>query len=224
MVASEGLPPSAIIRKGPTSWRRPSISKRGDLAQKVAERLPASCRCCSTVARRREDTGSRPPPANPRTSYRRRCAGRLDHRPPAGSRASARPGDRQPAVAAPHRPGHRRHAQRFRRPRGTTNASRAARLAGRRIDSRRLAAQADPQADHAQRRLPREPRLRRAPRRGRPRQQAVLAHRARGCEAEAIRDALLAASGTLDETMFGSGTLDECSAAGAFISPSSAAN
>ena len=83
--------------------------------------------------------------ASPATEAFRRVVDRPDRRqdrPPGGPGALARrpgqpadgPRDRQPALAAPLRPGDRRHAQRLRRPGRGAVASRAARLAGRRAD------------------------------------------------------------------------------------------
>ena len=79
----------------------------------------------------------------------------------------------------------------------------------------RLAAQADPQADHDQRRLHAgRPTSTRRSAADRPATTRCSGGRPpRRLEAEAIRDAMLAVSGTLDPTMFGPGTLDEAHAA-----------
>ena len=63
-------------------------------------------------------------------------------------------GHGQPPLAVPFRPGDRAHAQRLRQARRGRHAPRAARLAGRRADRRRLAAQADAPPDRALERLP----------------------------------------------------------------------
>ena len=65
-----------------------------------------------------------------------RGAGELDHRHRTRGRAPAGPRDRQSPLAASLRPRHRRHAERLRRAGRAADASRAARLAGRRADSR----------------------------------------------------------------------------------------
>ena len=78
-------------------------------------------------------------------------------RPPLGAgpvahaaRSSAdRAGDGQSPVAVSFRPGHRRHAERFRRDGRQPIASGTARLAGRRIRRQRLASEADASADGA---------------------------------------------------------------------------
>ena len=80
-------------------------------------------------------------------------AGQLDHRRRRGCRAPAGAGHCQPALAAPPGAGHCEHAQRFWRLRRAPHPSATARLSGRRLDRRRLAAQAVAQADHDQRRL-----------------------------------------------------------------------
>ncbi len=181
MVTTEGLPPIRNHSQGADFLEKTYYLKRGDLAQKVAEAPPGFLQVLSTSPDG-EKHWQQTPPANWRTSYRRRSlAGWItDPQQGAGHLLARVIVNRlwqhhigRGIVATPSDFGARR----------TAYASGAARLAGRRIDSRRLAAQTDPQADHAERRLPRKPRLRRAPRRGRPRQQALLAppaHPARG--------------------------------------------
>ena len=63
--------------------------------------------------------------------------------------SAAGAGDGQPGLALPFRPGHRRHAQRFRLQRRPSLAPGAARLAGLAVHGRRLAAQAAAPADPA---------------------------------------------------------------------------
>ena len=62
--------------------------------------------------------------------------------------------DRQPRLAVPLRPRHRRYAQRFRPDGGAADAPRAARLAGGGVPRRRTVAQAAAPADRHQRHLP----------------------------------------------------------------------
>ena len=106
---------------------------------------------------------------------------------------------------------------------GAAHASRIARLAGRRVDSRRLAAQADPQADHdfaprtgshPTRNAEFEPdgphsALRALNARSIPKTPSSGGRTSARLEAESIRDSMLAVSGTLDRTLYGPGTLDE---------------
>ena len=77
----------------------------------------------------------------------------LDDRRRAWRRQSARARHRQSPLAASHGPGHRGHAERFRPSGGAAHASGTARLPRPGADQERLEAQADPQADHDQRRL-----------------------------------------------------------------------
>ncbi len=101
----------------------------------------------------------------PRPSLRRRRTAQFAHqRPPPGvcpladparrcGRRTRVPGLRESRLAVPVWPGHRRHQRKpgpFRRP---AHASRAARLAGRRVSIRRLAGQAAGQVDHDLERL-----------------------------------------------------------------------
>ena len=81
-------------------------------------------------------------------------AGGVDYRPEVRRRRAGGAGDREPAVAAPHGPGHRGDPQRLRHARHATRPSRAARLPGFRINHQRLAFEGNSQAYSAQRRLP----------------------------------------------------------------------
>ena len=174
MVTSEGLPAVRLHTQGADFFEKTYFLKRGDPNQKQGEATQGFLQVLTRAPEGPEHWQVEPPegcahvvsPDGPGatgspTSTRRR--------PPAGA------GDRQPALAAPLRPRDRRHAQRLRQAGRTPHASRAARLAGGRADPRRLAAQADPQAHHDQRRLHAGGRGRFGARRRRPRQHAALA-------------------------------------------------
>ena len=142
--------PAPPARPGAWRWstrsRRPP--RRSSLAGATSKTRGPQGRAAAARRRPRLAGGGR-------RSRERSCRPR---RPPAGARALAQwldparqpadgPGDRQPALAAPFRPGDRRHAQRLRRPGRGPDASRAARLAGHRAGRAGLAAQADPPPD-----------------------------------------------------------------------------
>ena len=134
-VTAEGYPHTkhhADDRGFPHFYPKTYVLRRGDVAQKVGEAAPGVLRVLSAGGQ-----------------GRRALEGRADHREPAGAsyrraalaawltdtgvrgRAARRARDRQPALAAPLRPGDRRHAQRFRRAGEPAVPPRAARLARR---------------------------------------------------------------------------------------------
>ena len=97
------------------------------------------------------------------------------------------------------------HARQLRRARRPPGQSGAARLAGPPVRRRRLVDQGDAPADHAVEHLPDERRAT-TPKAAQvdPENRLLWRFNVRRLEAEAIRDALLAVSGTLDPTMGGS--------------------
>ncbi len=152
MIATEGLPAIRLHTQGADFFEHTYYLKRGDLNQKlgIAEQsfsasLDARARGREALAR--STAGGLPHVVSPP------LAGTVDHRPCRRRRASAGPGDGQPPLATSPGTRHRGHAERFRRLGRAAHAPRAARLPGRAIDRRRLAAQGTSQADHDQRRL-----------------------------------------------------------------------
>ena len=133
------------------------------------------------------------------TTYRRAAMAEWLTDADRGAGGVAGPGDRQPALAAPFRRGPRADARRLRPHGRPTRPCRAARLARWRVDPRRLAAQADPPAHRHERRLsPGGIGGDTAAERSRTPTTDLLWHRRPvRLEAEAIRDAMLAASGRL---------------------------
>ena len=116
--------------------RRRTSSSGGDPNQKDGEATPGFLQVLMRAPERRDAlAGRRRRPAGA-TSYRRTALANWITDAEQRGRAPARAGDRQPALAAPLRPGHRRHAERLRRAGRAADASRAARLAGRRADPR----------------------------------------------------------------------------------------
>jgi hypothetical protein len=205
LICSEGVPPLRLNTQGPDFYEKTFLLKRGDLNQKLDEAAAgfshgAFSRARAALAHRaaRRFAHAVAPDRAREVAYR--------HGRGRGEPARAR--DREPALAAPFWARARGDAERFRGAGRKAIAPRAARLARVGADSRRLAAEADPPADHDERRLRAEHRVGCAARGDRSRQHARLAPRKQRLEGETIRDAILAVTGALDAKMFGPGTLD----------------
>ena len=129
------------VRRGARAWRKTHVLLRGNPEPDGRRGRAGRARGARATARHdvREWTGQAA------------GAGRLADRP---AESADGPRDGQPALAVSFRPGHRADAQRLRQAGRAADASRAARLAGRRVRGRRLADQADAPADRAVERLP----------------------------------------------------------------------
>ena len=193
----------------PTSTRRRISCAAATSPRRWARRRPACCRSCrparTDLARWKVEptTASRPAPRFHRAAL---AAWLTDTG--VRSRAAGRARDRQPALAAPFRPGDRRHAQRLRR-----QGSRPSHpelldwLAATLIENgwrlkpihRLIVTSAvymqDGRYDEARAAIDRE-------------NVFHWRHTPRRLEAEPIRDAMLAVAGRLDRRMYGPGSLD----------------
>ena len=209
LVASEGLPPIRLHSQGDDFFKQTFFLKRGDVNQKQGV-APLGYLQVLMRSPDAEKHWSVTPPPGSRTSFRRTAladwitdpdygAGQIVARVIVNRLWQHHLG--HGIVATPNDFGARGER---------ALASRAARLAGRRADPARLAAQADSAAD------PHQCRLFAGFRKFDPAKAAVdpgnrlfWRHEKRRLEGEVVRDALLACGKILDERMYGPGTLDE---------------
>ncbi len=151
------------------------------------------------------------PPAVPLGALQRRHARVLEGERPAGTgpghrqprQPADRPGDGQPGLGAPLRPGAGRHAEQLRQDGRAPEPSRPARSPGPPVRRRGLVAQAVASGDHALGHLPACRDRRPVERRGRPGNVYLWRANRRRLEVEAWRDAMLAVSGNLDPKLGG---------------------
>ena len=180
-VTAEGFPHTkhhADDRGFPHFYPKTFVLNRGDVNQKKREASPGFLRVLMRDGRDESSWRVEPPAGWSKSDFRRASLARWLTDPELGGAGDlGREGRGQPALAAPLRPGDRRHAQRLRSPGVAAEPSRTARIPGRnelirggwrlKPIHKLMVASAVYHAGHD--------RIRRGPRRDRPRERRPLA-------------------------------------------------